>query len=126
MRARRTWIGVAAVACLLLAGCDSISAVTSNRTPDSRCFTNSLSADGRYIAFTTLSDPSGQTQLQQSLVRKADGTGSVKLAGDGSDTSTRAAVSGDGGSVAYQLFVRSGGEGRRVGFVWHRSSGVRT
>lgn len=119
MAARRWWIGLLCGAIVLLVGCSKTTRLTFNSTPEGvRCFETSISADGRYVGLTTLNDPSGLTQDQQTMIRKVSDLSTVKLAGNGDHLTGGGAVTRDGGAVVLWIANRAQ--------LWNRSTGVFT
>ncbi|QXC60719.1 hypothetical protein KSP35_20735 [Aquihabitans sp. G128] len=126
MATRHKGIALACVVCLVLVGCDRITRLTSNGLEDNRCFTDTLSADGRYVAFSTTSDPTGRTSVQQTVLRRADGSASKVVAGNGSGATTGGSLSHDGERMALVIDVRIGDRSEGRGYLYRRSTGTRT
>lgn len=114
---------VALVAVLVLAGCNQVVRVTTSTQQDNgSCLRPSLSADGRWTAFTTFGDPSGTTQPQKTLLKDLQTGASRQLAGDPSSATPMQALSADGSRAVFT--ISSGGKYRV--YLWSRSTGART
>lgn len=127
MAVRRAWVAAVVGACAVLAGCDRITPVTVNTAEKYGCHSNSISADGRYVAFSTPGDPSGLSQDQRTIIRRSDGTGSVTIAGYGTGAASGGSVTGDGGGVVFTRWTsNTDGTGDARAYLWRRSTGQTT
>ena len=131
MRARRRWtpgVAVAAVACVVLAGCQSVTRLTTNTRPNpSACFGQSISGDGRWVAFSTIGDPNDPSSDQKTVLRDRRTGTSRELAGNPSYAPLGTAVDADGSEVVMMIGVHtSSPEPEYRAFAWHRATGKRT
>jgi Tol biopolymer transport system component len=123
-RRRTTTItAVAVVAVLALAGCNKVSRVTtSTEQGGGACLRSSLSADGKWLAFSTFRGESGETRPQKTLLKGlADGHTRL-LAGNPSLASPTQSLSANGSLAVFS--ISSGIQGRI--YLWTRATGART
>lgn len=128
MRRRMATVGVlAALGVLGLVGCDTVTRITASTYQDGvRCFAPALSGDARFVAFTSLDDPSGVTQPQLSVRREIATGASTKLAGQPSSVAPNG-ISADGSRVVFTISFSDGGLGAEDrAYLWTRYSGTRT
>ena len=127
--ARRWKLGAtAAVAVLVLAGCNGVARITSSTYQDGvRCFSQSISGDGDWVVFSTMTDPTGRTQDQQTVLRNLDTGASTLLAGDPSGSPMHTAVDDHGTRVVFSLGSPTASGGRETSVqLWTKTSGKRT
>jgi Tol biopolymer transport system component len=130
MTRRRTFMTMAALAALVLTGCDRIQRATNSTYSDGiRCMEGSLSADAKWVVVSTMGDPSGIRTDQQTLLRRLSDGHTYKLAGRPSGSAVQGgAVSADGGVAVFEIsYSIDGGLGaeNRV-FAYSRATGKRT
>lgn len=129
MGVRRTALAVSA-AVLVLAGCNAVKRVPISTYQDgNRCMAQALSADGRWLVYTTLSDPSGTTFTQKTILRDLSSGTDRQLAGWGGGVgATDTAISGDGSRVVIEIPNRSasGSSSNDILYLWTQRSGTRT
>jgi Tol biopolymer transport system component len=120
---------VATAAVVVLAGCNKVTLVPTTTYQDGvRCMAQSLSADGKWLVYTTLDDPSGTTLNRKTILRNlATGT-NRELAGWSGGTTTDTSISGDGGRVLLDIpnTSSSGMSSNGILYLWTVTSGTRT
>lgn len=117
---------VASTALVVLASCQRVDRVTSSTYQGGlRCFAPALSADGTVVAFSTQSDPLGETKPQKTIRRVLADGASVQLAGDPSLVA-REGISGDGSRIAFLIWVPVGDGWEKRLYLWTKASGTRT
>lgn len=123
MQRRRKIAAVAGAAVLVLTGCDRITRVTTSSQPAvGGCLRPSLSADGRWTAFSTPGDPSGLTTPNRTVLRSLANGSTTQLAGQPSSAAPSESVSADGSRVVFSIGDPSG---RNHIYLWGRASGNR-
>lgn len=126
-------MGMLAVAFLGLAGASltsctgpTITRITANSVGEQRCLRPSVSADGRWVTYTSLDDPSGLTRPQRTSIRPLPSGAPTELAGDPSSASYGGALSAAGGLAVFSIYVRtSSSTGEHRVFSWNRATGAR-
>lgn len=129
MTKRWKQVAVAAAAAVVLAGCNKVTLVPTTSYQDgARCMAHSLSADGRWLVYTTLDDPSGTTLNRKTILRDLSTGANRELAGWGGGTSGDTAISGDGSRVVLNIPNRSssGMSSNGIVYLWTSRSGART
>ena len=118
---------VAVVACVLLAGCEGISRITNSTYQDGvRCMTQAISGDGRWVAYSTMGDPSGIRTDQQTRLHDRRTGRSVQLYGLGSNVTQGASVDADGSDIVFRIAVRTSSSSEDRVYVYKRATGQRT
>lgn len=115
---------LAVAAVCLLAACDQTTRVTAETYQDGvRCFSQSISADGQWALYTTLSDPSGTiVPSPQKTVRQQLGTSSgTVLATSPTSSNPGASISRDGKRA---VFTTTAPDGTTTVKLWTLASGT--